>query len=243
LKNYRFQPSLAFTVCLGVFLPVFLSLGFWQTHRAEEKQALMEQRAQRAQEPPIRLGSARLPMPESRYRRVEAEGEYDVGRQFLLDNQVAQGQAGYRILTPLRLSGSDQAVLVNRGWIPLGPNRQTLPQLDIAQPKVQIQGVIDQFPGVGFKLRGAETPAPGWPAVTQVLDADRLSERLGYRLAPYQVLLAPDQGQGYLRDWRQASFQPEKSRGYALQWFSFALALLILYVWHGFKPQASRPQA
>jgi surfeit locus 1 family protein len=226
-----------------LFLPVFLALGFWQIHRSEEKQALMDQREQRAQEPSVRLGSAPLPMPESRYRRVEAEGEYDAERQFLLDNQVSQGQAGYQVLTPLRLSASGPAVLVNRGWMPLGLDRQTLPKLDIAQAKVQIQGVIDLFPGVGFKLRGAEIPAPGWPAVTQVLDVGQLSERLGYRLAPYQVLLAPDQAQGYLRDWRQASFHPEKSRGYALQWFSFALALAILYVWHGFKPQAGRPQA
>jgi surfeit locus 1 family protein len=139
------------------------------------------------------------------------------------------------VLTPLRIQGSNMAVLVNRGWIPVGKDRSRQPDLVIAQTKVRIVGVVDKFPGVGFKLKGAEIPAPGWPALLQLVDSERLSERLGYRLLPYQVLLDADEPEGYERAWRHTRLSPETNRGYALQWFSFALVLMILYVWYGFK--------
>jgi surfeit locus 1 family protein len=72
--------------------------------------------------------------------------------------------------------------------------------------------------------------------VVQLANAERLSDRLGYRLTPYQVLLSPEAAEAYQQDWKPADRHPETSQGYALQWFSFALAALVLYVWYGFKP-------
>lgn len=172
-----------------------------------------------------------------RYRRVESEGEYDPAHQFLLDNQVRESQAGYHVLTPLRIKGADVAVLVNRGWIPVGANRAQKPDLPLAQLSAIVSGTVEKFPSVGFKLKGAEIPAAGWPSLVQVVDSEQLSHRLGYRVLPYQVLLAPDQRDGYLRDWHPASLDPDKNRGYALQWFSFAALVAVLYVWYGFKPR------
>lgn len=197
----------------------------------------MALREQHESEPPLALKGEGLTLEEYRYRRVIVAGEYDSEQQFLLDNQMFKQQAGYHVLTPLRIEGSDVAVLVNRGWIAAGKDRSLRPKLGIGQRTVRIVGVLDKFPGVGFKLKGAEIPAPGWPALVQLADSERLSERLGYRLLPYQVLLDASEGEGYERAWRPASLQPEKNQGYALQWFSFALVLTALYVWYGFKPK------
>ena len=239
MANYLFKPALAATLAVAVLLPLFTSLGFWQLRRAEEKTTLMRQREQRQNESVLQAGEA-FATPENRYRRVELSGVWDAEHQFLLDNQIFRQQAGYQVLTPLRVEGLDAAVLVNRGWIPVGQDRRQLPELALGQAKARVHGLIDQFPGVGFKLKGAEIPAPGWPAVAQLLDAQRLSERLGYRLLPYQVLLAADEPEGYARDWKQASLNPEKNQGYALQWFAFALVLSILYVWFGIKPKPAQ---
>lgn len=239
MAKYLFKPALAATVAVALLLPLFTSLGVWQLRRADEKTALMRQREQRQNEPVLRAGEA-FATAEHRYRRVELAGEWDAAHQFLLDNQIFRQQAGYQVLTPLRVEGMDAAVLVNRGWIPVGQDRRQLPELALGQAKARVHGLIDQFPGVGFKLKGAEIPAPGWPAVAQLLDAQRLSERLGYRLLPYQVLLAADEPEGYARDWKQASLNPEKNQGYALQWFAFALVLSILYVWFGIKPKPAQ---
>jgi surfeit locus 1 family protein len=127
------------------------------------------------------------------------------------------------------------AVLVNRGWIAAGPDRRRLPELPIRAPVVEATGMVERFPAVGLKLAGAEIPAPGWPAAVQVLERKALERRLGYRLLPYQVLLDAGEPEGYAREWKPANVDPDKSTGYAIQWFSFAAIALGLFLRHGFK--------
>ena len=49
-----------------------------------------------------------------------AHGAFDYARQVSIRNQNYEGQPGVYLVTPLLISGSDKAVLVNRGWIPVG---------------------------------------------------------------------------------------------------------------------------
>ena len=237
MKKNQFRPSWAASSGLVLILPIFIALGFWQLHRAEEKGLLMAQRQHGLVEPVLASDSDAWASEENRYRRVELAGEFDSAHQFLLDNQIVNQQAGYAVLTPLRIQGRESAVLVNRGWLAVGKDRTQLPVIGVKQAQVRFVGMIDKLPGVGFRLKGAEIPSPGWPAVVQVADADRLSERLGYRVLPYQVLLPPDAVDAYAIDWKPVSLHPETNQGYALQWFSFALLALVLYVWYGFKPK------
>ena len=237
MKNYQFRPGWAASLAVAALLPLFVSLGFWQLHRAEEKRLLMEQREQRLAEPVLAVDTPDWATEEHRYRRIERVGTFDAEHQFLLDNQMHNRQPGYLVLTPLRIQGQPAAILVNRGWLPVGKDRAQLPGLGIEQTQVHFVGVIDKFPGVGFKLKGADIPAPGWPAVVQVVNIERLSARLGYPLAPYQVLLPPDAPAAYARDWQPASLHPETNQAYALQWFSFALAISVLFAWYGLKPR------
>lgn len=231
----RFRPGWPASLAVALLLPLFVSLGVWQLHRAEEKETIMRQCGQRQNEPALPADGQGWAEEGNRCRRVELLGELDAEHQFLLDNQMLRGQAGYQVLTPLRIEGTGLALLVNRGWLPVGADRRQLPALPIKQTRLHTQAMLDKFPGVGMRLKGAEIPAPGWPSLVQVLDAERLGERLGYRLLPYQVLLPAAEPEGYAREWKQASLNPEKNQGYALQWFSFALVLAFLYVWHGFK--------
>ncbi|HYE36187.1 SURF1 family protein [Methylocaldum sp.] len=239
MRDYSFKPGLAASLGLIIVLPLFVSLGFWQLHRADEKKGMMELRLQRIQDEPLTLRAEEPNLEDIRYRRVIVSGEYDVGHQFLLDNQIHRQSPGYHVLTPLRIAGTEAAVLVNRGWIPLGRTRAELPNLDIRQPIVQVTGIVERFPGVGWRLEGAEIPTAGWPAVVQVVDTARIGERLGYAVLPYQVLADETVAEGYTRVWKETRLDPGKNLGYALQWFLFALVALVLYVRHGVK---SRPQ-
>ncbi len=240
MTGYRFKPSVTAWLLLGVVLPAFITLGFWQLHRAEEKAALNALQEARSQDIAVRLAPE---IPEAleplRFRRVWAEGEYDTARQFLLDNQL-QGQApGYHVLTPLRLAGSGKAILVNRGWVPLGPSRASLPDIALAPAgPARVQGTLDRLHRVGYRLKGAEIPGAGWPSVVQLPEPASLAVRLGYPLLPYQVLLAPDAANGYSRLWHAAKLDPGKHRGYALQWFLFAACAVFFFVRHGLRNAA-----
>ncbi len=74
------------------------------------------------------------------FARVRASGEYDAARQILLDNKVHAGQAGYDVVAPLRLAGSDRFVLVDRGWIAQGASRAQLPVVPPPEGRVTVIG-------------------------------------------------------------------------------------------------------
>lgn len=224
-------------VLAGVAL--FINLGAWQLRRADEKRALLDARERRAEQPPL----AALPgqgWEDERYRRISLAGQYDADRQVLLDNQVYNARAGYHVLTPLIPREGGCAVLVNRGWVPAGPVRSELPTLTITQADARVEGVIDHFPSVGLRLRGAEALGAGYPLVAQALDAARLSERIGYCLQPYQILLAAQAGDGYVREWRMQHIDPDKSLGYAFQWFAMAAALAVYASWIAWRHRPGR---
>lgn len=241
MRDYSFKPRWKASLGYLLILALFVNLGLWQLRRADQKTALMEAREQRGQDAPIQLSGAEANPDDLRYRRVVVSGEYDPAHQFLLDNQVHDQKPGYQVLTPLRIAGGDKAVLVNRGWIPVGTDRARLPDVGLQATRVQIAGVADHFPGVGLKLKGTEIPAPGWPAVVQLPEPSALAERLGYPVLPYQVLLDPQAEQGYVRAWREVRLTPEKNRGYALQWFLFAAVATVIYLRHGLKVGSRTP--
>jgi cytochrome oxidase assembly protein ShyY1 len=66
----------------------------------------------------------------------------------------------------------------------------------------------------------------------QYLEYPPLAAELGYSLAPAVILLDAAAPDGYRREWQPTfgGYGPERHRGYALQWFSLALALLVIYV-------------
>ena len=53
---------------------------------------------------------------------------------------------------------------------------------------------------------------------------------LGEEIPEPLLLLADDQPDGYLRDWRPAATGVDRNMGYALQWFAMAATLLVIYV-------------
>ena len=237
-NTISFRPGWLASLLILVLVPVFVSLGFWQLRRADEKQGLMNLQRARAEESPLALSAGMRELRDLRYHPVKLVGTYDRDQQILLDNQVFNGKAGYLVLTPMRLRGAEVSVLVNRGWVPVGADRRQFPDLPAPAGELEISGTLDRFAAIGLRLEGAEVPAPGWPAVVQVAVADVLATRLGYPLLPYQVLLSPAEPGGFQRAWRQIDLHPETSKGYALQWFGFAATALALYFWYGFRKTA-----
>lgn len=231
--KFKVIPTLVY-LCL---LPVLLGLGIWQLDRSEQKRVFLQLQEQAAATETLHLSTVIENNIEAlRYRKVEVSGRYDVEHQFLIDNQISDGKAGYFVLTPLVLTGENKAVLVNRGWIPLNHDRTALPDLQINQAQAIITGRINNFPGVGIKLAGAETPTEGWPSVVQVVDSNVLAKKIGYPLFQFQVELAKELPDGFKREWRTSTIMPpEQHTAYAVQWFALALTLTILFIWYSFK--------
>ena len=216
------------TVLALAVLALLLSLGFWQLDRAKQKQQLLDLQAERLLLDPVDLSSIDINEISLRYLPVKTTGTLDVEHQVLIDNQVRKGQVGYSVLTPLRLN-NDQAILLNRGWVAMGNDRNHLPDVKIPNIKAAFVGKLDHFPSVGIKLDLADVLSNGWPAVTQVVDVNNVGKRLGYRVMPYQLLLDKDEPYGYNREWVVMKMGPEKHHGYAFQWFALSVAWVTLY--------------
>lgn len=230
------KTKIVLTMVYLMLLTLVLSLSHWQWRRAEQKRAWLQQQEQAVNAEAIQLSADSPDDAERlRYRKVRVIGYYDSAHQFLLDNQVSSGKAGYFVLTPLRLSGTDKAVLVNRGWLPWQHGRTVLQDLSVSSTAATLNGRINKFPSVGVKLTGAEIPANGWPSLVQVVDTEILANKLGYRLFPFQLELNEQEPGGFKRSWQTAAvMQPEQHIAYAVQWLALALTLTALFVWYGF---------
>jgi len=224
--------------CLSVFLYLFflillISLGFWQLTRADEKKLFLEKEQRSGSKALLKLTSIIDGNSDDlRYRKIKIKGQYDPKQQFLIDNQIVNGQVGYFVLTPFKLDDMNKSVLVNRGWVPLNKDRRILPDLSISTLRNNLTGRINDFPVVGIQLAGADIPTDGWPSVVQVVDTIKLSKKLDYPLFTFQIELDSDMDNGYTRDWKSRTIiPPEKHIAYAVQWFALAITLTLLFVW------------
>src|SRR3989440_13046495 len=139
IRGRTFRPGIAPGCAAAAFIALAISLGNWQAQRAEEKLELGRRLDEGAKGPVLSVSSARLDASVLERRRVSARGRFVARAVLLLDNKVLHGAAGYHVLTPLKLEGSeDLHVLVNRGWIaagersaqPAGPTPETVQTLE-----------------------------------------------------------------------------------------------------------------
>lgn len=239
-----FAPAWRWTILTLLLLVAFVSLGRWQWSRAEYKQAQVQAFAAGDERAEALGGRSTSALP--RYATVEASGVWDADRSFLLDNRTRDGRAGYEVLTPLQLVDG-RWLLVNRGWIASDGYRDRLPQVGVGLASgvvVTLRGRLDELPTAGLAHgRAAPATTGAWPRVTSYPTADELAASLAMgrnaagtapaidvRLEPRVLLLSAEAAGGFRRDWRPFVKGPEQNWSYAIQWWSFAVLLLVLYV-------------
>jgi len=233
-----FAPSWLMTALTVALAMLFVRLGEWQWDRGAHRQAQWEAFA-RGSAQALPLGARELAaLP--RFQRIEVAGSLDAAHQFLLDNRTHQGRAGYEVLTPLHLEDG-RTLLVNRGWVAFTGSRARLP--DVSLPPAahsRLRGRIDELPVGGLEL-GRAPPPPGaqWPKVTSYPDMTQLAQALGASLEPRILLLDRDAPLGYVREWQPPGLSPARHWSYAIQWWSFAVALVAIWALLSVR----RPQA
>jgi len=216
------------TVLTAALCVLFVHLGRWQWDKGLWRQAEWDAFA-RGADRALALG-ARDPAALPRFQRIELTGVFDVTHQFLLDNRTHAGQAGYEVLTALVLADGRE-LLVDRGWVPFNGYRSHLPDVSLHAPgPLTITGRIDDLPAPGLAF-GRMPPAAGahWPKVTSYPDMGQLATALGHALPARIVLLDPSAPFGYVRDWQPPGLSPARHLSYAVQWWGFAVTLIIIW--------------
>lgn len=232
--RWDFTPSIAPTLATVVCLPLLVSLGFWQLDRAEQKEALHRSYVERSSAAPRDSESVRgtlMNNGELLFRRLRIHGRYDPGVHFLLDNQVYRGAPGYDVVTPFVPEGETLHLLVDRGWIPAGPDRGRVPLFETPAESLEITGLAKPPSRPGLVLADAppEAVSDGIRRL-QYIDPERIALLMGWTVPAYVIRLEAASPGGFVRDWPEPGSGSERHLGYAFQWFALAVLLAIIFV-------------
>lgn len=221
-------------VVLGVALCV--RLGIWQLDRLDARRAFNSRvEAQRSQ-PPLALEGEALQadLYNMEYRPVTVTGVYDHSQQIAIANQTWGNQWGVHLVTPLIVSETGEAVLVDRGWIP-GEEFRSGDWSKYDEPGVvTVQGMLRR-PQVKADWGGRTDPtvAPGEARreAWNFVNIEQIAQQSSHPLLPAYVQQAPDPAWTGLpyRSQPKLELTEGSHAGYALQWFTFATLLGVGY--------------
>ncbi len=226
------RPSVFAVVLTLAGMAFFVRLGIWQLHRAHEKEILLARFAHATASPVVDFRSlARQPLQQG-YPHVRVHGRYVPGRFYLLDDQSHAGRPGVTVYAPFRVDGRSRWLLVDLGFLPREGPYLKLPALPPLKPgPVTLTGLYAPPPPTGLKLGGdALARQDSWPKLTTYIDMQQVTRDLEMSLYPRVLLLDPDPAAAYVRQWTPTFIPPARHYGYAFQWFSFALAALVIFV-------------
>ena len=211
--------------------PRALRSASWQLGRAREKQALIDAFERGASDERRRSAAAHA---STRCRATSTSAPRALRRRRTRSCSTTCRPATGRA----RLSRADavqtpaaRALLVNRGWVPLGATRRMLPDVTVAgRAARRLGGRLDAaaaYPGCASATRtcAGDTALAARAALPDA--AQSSSERSARPVESRIVLLDASRPDGYVRDWRPAGHvPPERHLGYAVQWFAFAVVAL-----------------
>jgi surfeit locus 1 family protein len=233
----RFRPRLLMTLLSMALIALFISFGQWQWNKATVKGDLQTLLDTRSAEPAISMPVVPANAQAMRYRQVITRGHYEAEHQILLDNRVHREQAGYHVITPLRIENSEMRVLVNRGWLPALAEHSHTPEVATPAGLVEVSGMAI-VPGTRYFTLGAEVAGgtSGWQKVWQNLDLPRYGKAVNFPVQPVVIQLSPEStAGGFAREWPRPDERIERHVGYALQWWGFALATVLIWLVVNFR--------
>jgi len=218
-------------------LILLINLGFWQLRRLEERRAFNQSMTAALNQPPITLIGGPVDPADLHFRRVQVQGVFDNAAAIVIRNQMLGDRPGLHLVTPLRISGSDTAVLVDRGWIPRSnsdPEPASLTPYDLPG-EVTVEGIAHQtqtrpsaLAPLDPPLKEGQTRLVAWSRV----DIERIQEQVPYRLLPIFIKQLPASNasaDSLPRQDSESNLGEGPHLGYAIQWFSFATILVVTY--------------
>jgi surfeit locus 1 family protein len=223
--GFDFAPRLVPTVAAVAMVALTVSLGRWQSSRAEEKsarQALFDARLGQA---PLTLAGRGGSADELLFRRVRVEGRFHAPGQIFIDNRIHGGRAGFHVLTPLAIAGGGALVLVNRGWIARSAAYPAPPEVPVPEGDRVVEGIATVPPARVLELSSETVSGSVW----QNLSIARYAASVKRDVLPVMILASPP-APGLAAVEEKPDAGVAKHREYSLTWFSLAIAVTALWV-------------
>jgi surfeit locus 1 family protein len=160
----RRRPGRFWVITLAAVLTVAatVSLGRWQLSRAAQKEALQADIDAQKLKPPLTQAEflAMDKATDALHRPVRLRGLWLTPQTVYLDNRQMHGTPGFYVLTPFALEGTEQTVMVQRGWIQRNfVDRTQLGAVETPAGIVEVTGLIETPPSHLLEL-GSAAPVP-----------------------------------------------------------------------------------
>ncbi len=228
--HFRWIPFVATSIVIAIGV----ALGQWQMHRAAYKEAIESRLVTRQSEAPVVLGVSQVDADSMEYRHVRVSGEFVRDWPIYLENRPNNGVAGFYLLMPLKIAGTDSHVLVARGWLPRDPvDRSKLPTITTPTGIVKVEGLARRSPGHLMQLGQGNPVRPD--AILQNVEIAEIAAASKLPMQPILIEQSNDLHDGLVRNWLRPSSGIEKHYGYAVQWYGLAATALIFFVVTGFR--------
>jgi surfeit locus 1 family protein len=234
IRNISFRPKLIGAIITTLLAALFIKFGSWQMHKAEYKLSLQKQYNKydlnEAEDLPRNFSNP----DELRYKKVRVSGRYLPQYEILLDNQFDGERSGYYVITPLQIEGSKDIVLINRGWIEASENHAQVPYVNTPISQQYVEGSI-WVPSQKFYTLEKKSPQNEnerhWNKVWQNMDLTHFSEIVPMKTLPFIIRMSPNVEGGFARNWVRPDDRIETHLSYAYQWYGFALASVLIYLY------------
>jgi surfeit locus 1 family protein len=218
-------------VVVAVLVVLFVTLGFWQLRRLEEKKLSNAVGEARFNDDPVDVAELLTAVggdvDSLEFRHASATGVFHPEDEVLIRSQVEQGVAGFHVVTPL-VGEEGRAILVNRGWVPLGMDRVPVSEALPPDGVVTVEGWVrlTQEPGA----IGPKDPEGGRLVAMNRVNIDRIQDQVPYEVEPVYLSMLGEQSEGQPILVAAPTFDDEGPHlSYAIQWFAFAAIGIIGY--------------
>ena len=225
LAGLVFAPRLVPTLAAAAMVAITVSLGNWQSARAQEKALLQALLEKRESEAPLTLTGQAGSAEVLRFRRVRAKGHFVADGQIFVDNRVHQGRAGFHVVTPLAISGSQAQVLVNRGWVARSAAYPAPPEVPVPDGERTVEGLATVPPARVLELSADTVSGSVW----QNLSVARYAARVRRDVLPV-VVLATMPAPGLAVVVEKPDTGIAKHQEYSLTWYSLAITVVALWI-------------
>lgn len=235
--RYQFRVNIWYLIIFLIVQTLLNELGFWQLNRAKEKQyriSQLEKGSQSVVSDLNQIGEKEIAQFQNVTLTVELERE----QFFLLDSKIHNKKPGYHVLNLVKDPVTDKVLIVNRGWVFAGKDRNQLPSIDLPPLNWNIEARVYPIAKDAITTALAKIEKTEGHLRLPQLDLGilkQLEERLNFKIEPYILRLNKDSQGALVTNWIWTNMSPEKHLAYAIQWFSLALAFLIVSLIASFR--------
>ena len=209
-----------------IFVPITISLGFWQLDRAEEKREIIANYDELLTSEPINLNVKTI---YKNWQPITTIGRFkDI--VIFEDNAILSGRAGFKIYH-LFENGDGSYVFVHRGFIERNMVKNNLPLINTPKGKQSLEGSVLIKEDNSFVQDIEESDT----RIIQEFNIERLINKFPILkdryLHPFLFNLDIRDNKKFLAIEKPVNMAASKHIGYAIQWFGLCIALIILTIY------------